>query len=102
MDDGETLEARLLGRGSMVLHVQCYYCVYVVHVVYSVIVPMVMCSGVYVVLCTYDVVCLLYIWCCVYITNVVLGIDGAMYMLDMHCGVHIIVCACWICDVVYI
>jgi len=102
MDDRKTLEAKLLGRGSMVLDVQCYCCVYVVHVVYSVIVPMVMCNVVYVVLCTYDVVCKLHIWCCVYITYVVLGIDGVTYMLDMRCCVHIVLCACCICDVVCI
>jgi len=50
MDDRETLEARLLGRGSVVLDVWydcCAYVVYVVHVTY-------------VMLCTCDVV---YIWC---------------------------------------
>jgi len=83
MDGRETLEARFLGRGDVVLDVQFYYCVYVVIVVYSVIVHMVMYNVVYVVLCAYDVVCPLYIWCCVYISYVVLGIDGATYMLHM-------------------
>ena len=50
------------------------------HVVYSVTVPMVMCNVAYVVMCRYDVVRMLYIWCCVYIAYLVLGIDGAMYM----------------------
>ena len=53
------------------LDVQYYCCVYVVHVVYSVIVPMVMCNVVYVVLCTYDVVRLLYIWHYVHIPYIV-------------------------------
>jgi len=44
MEDRETLEARLFGRDSVVLDVQYYCCVYVVHDVYSVIVPMVMCT----------------------------------------------------------
>ena len=35
------------------------------------------------------------------ITYVVLGINGVMYMLDMQCYVHIVLCACWICSVVY-
>lgn len=87
MDGEETLEARLLGRGSIVLDVKCYCCVYVMHVVYSLILPMVMCNVLYVVFCTYDVVCVLYIWCCVYITYELLVIDGAMYMLDMRCCV---------------
>jgi len=39
MDGRETLEARFLGRDSVVLDVQCYCCVYVVHIVYSMIVP---------------------------------------------------------------
>ena len=72
------------------------------HVLYSVIIPMVMCNVVYVVLYTYDVVSLLYIWHWVYITFVVLDIDGAMYMLDMRCCVHIILCTCWISNVVYL
>ena len=32
---------------------------------------------------TYRVECMLYTWCCVDIRYVVLGIDGAMYILDM-------------------
>jgi len=34
IDGGEILEARFLGRGSMVLDVECYCCVYVVHIAY--------------------------------------------------------------------
>jgi len=41
MDGKKTLEARFLGKGNMVLDVQCYCGVYVI---YSVIVPMVMCN----------------------------------------------------------
>ena len=37
-----------------------------------------------------------------YIAYVVLGIDGVMYMLDMRCCVHIVLCACWMCGVVCI
>ena len=62
------------------------------HVVYSVIVPVVMCNVEYVILCV-DVVHLLYIRCCVYIAYAMLGIDDAMYMLDMWCCVYIILCA---------
>ena len=40
--------------------------------------------------------------CCVYIAYAVLGIDGAMYMLDMWCYVRIVLCTCWICGVVCI
>jgi len=29
-----------------------------------------------------------------------MGIDGAMYMLDMWYGVHIVLCTRWICGVV--
>jgi len=32
----------------------------------------------------------------------VLGIDGAMYMLDIWCCVHVILCAWWICVIVCI
>ena len=84
------------------MDVQCYCCLYVVHVEYSVIVPILLCNVAYAVLCTYYVVCMLYIWCCVYISYTVLGIDGAMYMLDMWCCVHIVLCVFWICDVVCI
>jgi len=86
-----------------------------VHIVYSIIL--------------HSVMCLLYIWCCVYILYVVLGIDGVMYMLDMWCCVHIysvddgymvfyafvvvrmldmwrcvhmVLCTCCICSVIYI
>ena len=76
MDDKETLEARFLGRDNVVLDVQCYCCA---HCTFSD--------------CTYGVVCLLYIWCCVHIAYVVLGIDGSMYMLDMQRCVHIALCA---------
>jgi len=31
----------------------------------------------------------------------VVGIDGVMYMMDMQCCVHIVLCTCWICSVVY-
>lgn len=48
---------------------------------------------IYEVLCTYDVVCLLCVWCCVYIAYAMLDIDGVMYMLDMQCYVHIVLCA---------
>jgi len=54
MDGRETLEARLLGRDSVVLLVQCYCCVYVVHIVHYVIVPMVLCAY-----WIYGVVCIL-------------------------------------------
>jgi len=73
MDDRETLEARLRARGSKVLDVYYYCCVYVVHVVYLVILPMVICNVVYAVLCTYDVVCL-----CIY---------GVVYVLHILCQV---------------
>ena len=42
MDGRETLEVRLSSRGSVVLDVQYYCFLYVVHVVYSMIVHMVM------------------------------------------------------------
>ena len=42
MDSGEVLEVRLIGKNSVVLDVQCYFCVYVVHIVYSLIIPMVL------------------------------------------------------------
>ena len=58
MDGGETLEAGLLGRGSMVLDVQCYCCVYDVHIVYSVILPMMLSAY-----CIYGVVCILHMQC---------------------------------------
>ena len=51
------------------------------------IVPMVMCNVVYVLLCTYDVVCLLFISRCVYITYIVLGVDGVVCILHMQCWV---------------
>ena len=44
MDDGETMEEMLPNRDNVVLDVQCYCCVYVTQVVYSLIVPMVMCT----------------------------------------------------------
>jgi len=39
MDGRETLETWFPSRDSVALDVQCYYCVYVVHIVYSMIVP---------------------------------------------------------------
>jgi len=67
MNSGKTLGARLLGRDSVVLDVQCYYCIYVVHVA-----P--------VMLCTYGVVS---IGCCVHVVYAMLCIDGVVYMLFM-------------------
>ena len=54
MDDRETLEARFLGRDTVVLGVQCHCCVCFVHIVYSVIIPM-MLSVCFI----YSVVCIL-------------------------------------------
>ena len=58
MDGGETLEAIFLGRDSVVLDVEFYYCVYVVHIVYSMILPMVLCGY-----CIYGVVFILHMQC---------------------------------------
>jgi len=54
----KTLEASLLSRDSVVLDVQCYCCVYVMHIVYLVIVPMVLCAC-----CIYGVVCIFHMRC---------------------------------------
>ena len=51
---------------------------------------------VYEMLCTWW-----YIKCCANISYAVLSIDGAMYMMDVQCYVHMM-CACWICSVVYV
>jgi len=108
MDDRETLKERLLGRDNVVLDVWYYYCVYVVHVVYLVIVPMVMCTCnicsivyiwccvvvVYMVLYAYCLCSAGYKWCYKHIGYVVLCTYYAMYMLDMLCYVHMVLCAC--------
>ena len=52
--------------------------------------------------CTYGLVCLLYISLFVHISYLVLGIDGVMYMLDMQCCVHMVLCTCCICSAMYI
>ena len=108
MDGRETLEARLLGRGNVVLDVQCYFCVYVLHILYLVIVPMVLCSYFicsvgyrwcyahvgYAVLCTYHIVRMMDIrHLCAY---------GVVRMLDMQCNVHRVLCTCCKCSIVYI
>jgi len=42
-----------------------------------------------------------YIECCANIAYVVLGIDDVMYMMDMRCCVHTVLCTCWIFSAVY-
>ena len=61
------------------------FCIYIecVHVIYEIL-----CTG-------------WYRYCCVNVAYAVLGIDGAMYIMDMWCCVHMVMCACWICSVVY-
>ena len=56
------------------MDVQYYSCVYVFNIVYLVILSMVMCNAVYVLLCTYDVVYM--VFCVYYICST--GIDGAI------------------------
>ena len=55
MDRKGTLEERFLGRDNVVLDVQCYCFVYVVHIVHSMTIPMVLCAC-----CIYGVVCILH------------------------------------------
>ena len=52
----------------------------------------------YAVLCTYGVVCMLYIWCYV---HVVLCACGVVYILYMGCCVQVVLCTCRECSVVY-
>ena len=41
-------------------------------------------------------------WCCENIVYAILCTYGTVHMLDMWCCVHIVLCACWICCVMYI
>jgi len=93
MDDEDTLEARLLGRGSVVMDLQWYCCVYVVHISYSVIVPMV--------LCAFRICSDGYRWCYVYVGYAVLCTYCIARMMDMRHCVHMVLCTCWICNDVY-
>jgi len=80
MDGGETPETRLPGRDNVVFGcAMLLLCICSSYCIFSD--------------CTYDVVCLSYIWWCVYIPYAMLGRDGVLYMLDMWCCVHIVICA---------
>lgn len=57
----------------------------------------IVCEHVYAMLCTGW-----YKQCCVNISYAILSIDGAMYMLDMQCCVHRVLCTCCICSVMYV
>ena len=94
----------------MVLDVNCYWCVYVVHVICLLTVPMMICNVAYVVLCTYDVVCLLYIWCCkciskhrccyVNVEYLVLCTYGVVCVMHIRFYVNLVLCAwlyTWFC-----
>jgi len=94
MDGKETLQARLLGRGSAVLDVQFYCCVYVVHILYSMIIPMV--------LFAYCICSAGYRWFYVHVGYAMICTYRIVHMMDMKCCVHMVLCACWICSVVYI
>lgn len=90
-----------LGRDSGLLDVRYYHCICctcwiydVVHMWFCVYIACV--HFVYAMLCTGW-----YRKCCVNITYAVLGIDAAMYVMDMECGVHMVLCTCWICSIVY-
>ena len=85
MDGREILEARLLGRKNVVLDTKCYYCVYVLHILYSVIVPMV--------LCAYCICSDGYRWWYVRVAYAVMCTYCTMHMMDMQCFVHIVLCA---------
>ena len=58
MDGINTLEASLITRENVVLDVQCYYFVYFVCIVYSLIVPMVLSAY-----CVYGIVCIFHMQC---------------------------------------
>ena len=84
MDGREKLVERLLGRDSVVVGVQFYCHVYVVHIVYSVTIPMVLnACCIYGFVCAYCTCCVGYRWCNVHVGYVVLCTDNAMYMLDV-------------------
>lgn len=72
MDSGKTLEDKLLGRNSVVFGYTCCIC----SVVYR--------------------------WCCVHVSYIVICTYGIVCMLCMQCCVNLVLCACCICNVVYI
>ena len=107
----KTWEARFLGKDNMVLDVWYYYCAYTVYVVH---VSYMMCA--HAVLCIYNMcTCCLcsvmykmvqivlyecyifnteYRWCCVHVGYVVFCTYCNVYMMDMRCCVHMVLCAC--------
>jgi len=79
MDNGKTLKAKMIGRDSVVprcavLMLCTYGVVYMLHMWCCVHV-------VYAVLCTYGIVYMLYVRCCAHVVCVVLCTYGAMCML---------------------
>ena len=112
----EDVEARFLGKDSIVSDVwyYCYaYVVYVVHVSSGMIVCMQYCAYVVCTCCLCNIMyrvlvqivlyecCIFsvgYIWCYVHVGYTVLCTYCNVCMMDMRCYMHMVFCACWICN----